>query len=257
MAGKYLEEFKRLNTTARSIYDLEDSNVLIVLEDGTNLTDWEDVKFPNDVIYISENLSGYDDLSRWYGGFQCLRAIVTSPIGDEVASMKGMFSNCMSLVDISALWCWDVSGVCSMSGMFEACLELTDLSPLAVWEVYNVEDMSHMFCAGREGKRLPFPSNDVTPPGLDDPSFLEFWGVHGKGDRSVMSGNSSSLSDLSPLADWDVSAVVTMEGMFEGCCSIVDASCLDDWDVSNVKSFSGMFDGCDSMEVYPKWYGRQ
>jgi hypothetical protein len=46
MTGKCLKEFERLNTTVRSIYNLEDNKVFIVLEDATNLTDWEDVNFP-------------------------------------------------------------------------------------------------------------------------------------------------------------------------------------------------------------------
>ena len=52
MTSKYLEEFEKLNTTTESIYELEDNDVLIILEDGTNLTEWNDVNDVNDIIYV-------------------------------------------------------------------------------------------------------------------------------------------------------------------------------------------------------------
>ena len=45
MAGEYLKEFERLNTTTESIHDLKGHKVLIILNDGTNLTSWEDVEW--------------------------------------------------------------------------------------------------------------------------------------------------------------------------------------------------------------------
>ena len=40
MASKHLEKFEEKNTTTDSIYDLEDNDVLVILNDGTNLTNW-------------------------------------------------------------------------------------------------------------------------------------------------------------------------------------------------------------------------
>ena len=40
MAKIYLYDFEHLNTTTESIYELRDFNVLIILTDGTNLTNW-------------------------------------------------------------------------------------------------------------------------------------------------------------------------------------------------------------------------
>ena len=55
MARIYLNDFEHLNTTTQSIYELGDFNVLIILTDGTNLTNWDDVENPEDIAYISEH----------------------------------------------------------------------------------------------------------------------------------------------------------------------------------------------------------
>lgn len=52
LTSKYLREFEELNTTTCSIYGLEENNVLIILKDGTNLTNWDDVDNKNE-IFIS------------------------------------------------------------------------------------------------------------------------------------------------------------------------------------------------------------
>ena len=50
LTSEYLKEFESLNITTESIFDLGKHNVLIILEDGTNLTDWADVKNKKDII---------------------------------------------------------------------------------------------------------------------------------------------------------------------------------------------------------------
>ena len=57
-----------------------------------------------------------------------------------------------------------------------------------------------------------------------------------------------------PLANWDVSNVKYMEGMFNGCSGLVDLSCLNDWNVSNVENMKDIFKDCNSIEKYPEWY---
>ena len=55
MAKTDLYDFEHLNTTTESIYELREFNVLIILIDGTNLTNWRDVKNREDILFISEN----------------------------------------------------------------------------------------------------------------------------------------------------------------------------------------------------------
>ena len=144
-----MKEFEKLNTTTESIYDLGDFKVLIILKDGTNLTDWKDVENIKDIIFVSENLSDYISLGR-YEGFKSLKAIVTPEISDELTRIGGMFTGCSSLVDLSPLSDWDTSKVTDMSWMFKGCSALVDLSPLANWDTSQVTDMRGMFedCSG-------------------------------------------------------------------------------------------------------------
>lgn len=145
MAGQYLKDFERLNTTTDSIHDLGDYKVLIILKDKTNLTRWGDVENAKDIIYISEDLSDYKDLSGRYKGLESLRAIVASGIGDRVRSMESMFAFCVSLADLSGLADLDVSRITDMNSIFAGCKNLDDLTPLAGWNVSNVENMDWMF----------------------------------------------------------------------------------------------------------------
>ena len=50
-------------------------------------------------MYISEDLSGYEDLSERYKKLKSLKAIVASGVSDNVKNMEGMFSGCESLED--------------------------------------------------------------------------------------------------------------------------------------------------------------
>ena len=63
--------------------------------------------------------------------------------------------------------------------------------------------------------------------------------------------DNSKITDLSPLASWDVSNVTDMTFMFGANptreMSISDLNPLSDWDVSNVKSFYQTFKECTSI----------
>jgi surface protein len=267
MASRYLEEFEKLNTTTESIYELGDFNVVIILNDGSNLTDWDDVKDKEDIIYVSENLSNYTNLSRKYQGLKSLKAIVARDVKNSVTDMtemfrgceslnelhlsdwdvsnvcdmSWMFRGCESLTDISALREWDVSGAKWMMGMFYSCSALKDLLPLSGWDVSNVNYMAFNLFFGEEGMFSGCSS-------LEDLSPLADWDVSSVKDMMNLFENCSSIADLSPLAQWDVSSVATMKNMFNGCSSLEDLSVLADWDVSSVKDMKGMFKDCNRLD---------
>lgn len=189
MASKYLKEFEELNTTTDSIYDLEDNEVLIILEDGTNLTSWDDVNNKKEIIYLSEDLTGKANFLRKYKGLSNLKAIVAWGVGKNLKNMPnmgGMFEGCTSLADISSLSDWDVSQVTTMARMFAGCSSLEDLSPLSNWKI-GFTLMYEMFLG------------------------------------------CTSLTDLSPLSNWDFSSVISMSHMFAGCTSLVDVSATFNW----------------------------
>lgn len=249
----YIKEFERMNTTCESIYDLDDLDVLIILKDGENLTDWDDVSDKNDVVYVSENLLKIHNLEEKYKDLTNMKAIVTNGISDKVNSLKNMFFGCFSLRDISSLKSWDVYNVWDMEGLFGECNSLNDLSPLERWNVSNVVTMRSMFencfSLGSIAPIYYWETRNVYDMGhifddchsLDDISALEYWNVGEVRNMEYMFSCCNYLNDLSPLSDWNVSKVTDMSCMFEGCDYLSDISPLADWDISNVKKRENMF----------------
>lgn len=210
-SNEYLEDFERLNTTTKSIYDLEDNNVLIVLKNGTKLTDWEDVEDVDDVLYVSEDLSGFEDLRGKYNSFYYLKVVVASGVTNEVKSLGLMFASCMDLKSILVLN-WDLSNVVDMRNMFSGCNSLNDISSLSDLDVGNVEDMGGMFNFCKS---------------LTDISALSDWDVSNVSKMRSMFGCCESLNDISALSDWNVCNVENMEFMFDYCKSLSDISPLN------------------------------
>lgn len=108
---------------------------------------------------------------------------------------------------------------------------------------------------GCVGSRAPWPSENVVRVVNACPVKL----VHDEDTCSIASHNlySSSnrlfyghgkLTDISALAEWDVSGAEYLPSFFSECTSLKDLAPLSDWDVSNVKSFSYMFRSCESLE---------
>ena len=254
-----LREFNDLNNTTDSIFDLEDNDVVIILNDGTNLTNWDDVSNTEEIIYLIENLSDYTDLSDKYKNFKSLKAISASGVTDKVTTLKNMFYGCSSLICMFGLEDWDVSNVNRMDDMFDDCSSLVDLSPLNDWDVSNVSNMKAMFWGCRDLVDLsPLMDWDVSNTdnmwsmfsncdNLADLSPLKYWNISNVTTMRAMFANCGSLVDLSPLKKWNISNVTTMRAMFYNCDSLVDLSPLKKWDVSNVDNMRAMFYGCDSL----------
>ena len=150
----------------------------------------------------------------------------------QVMDMYGMFQNCTSLTDLSALSNWDTGSVKDMSYMFYNCSSLTDLSPLSNWDTGNVIDMSFIF-------------NECSS--LTDLSALLGWDTRSATGMYNMFYNCSSLTDLSPLSGWDTGSVTNMGKMFYGCTSLTDLSPLSGWDTGSVTYMDGMFYKCTSL----------
>ena len=78
---------------------------------------------------------------------------------------------------------------------------------------------------------------------LTDISALADWDVSNVTDMSFLFYSNSSLSDISALADWDVSNVTDMFSTFRDMESLSDISILANWSVSNVTDMGIMFAG--------------
>ena len=203
MASKYLKEFEELNTTTDSIYDLEDYEVLIILEDGTNLTSWDNVP-KESVKYVSEDLSNCDNLKDKYNGFSNLEAVVIKNISKEIKEFDCMFYDCCSLVDISCLKDFDTSNIVTIVSMFEGCSSLTDLSSLAEWNTSELKDASRSFARCSS---------------LTDLSPLAHWDVSNIKSIKSMFRHCSSLVDVSCFSNWDL-PLCNVREIFLGCPNI-------------------------------------
>ena len=240
MARTDLYDFEHLNTTTESIYELRDFNVLIILTNGTNLTNWSDVENREDILYISEDLFGETFLEGRYRDLVNLKAIVTFGVGN-IASTKEMFSGCQSLVEISSLDKWDVSLVTDTSNMFDGCSSLEDISALEKWRMSNVIDMSCMFrgCAS-----------------LEDVSALKNWDVSHVDDMHYLFADCVHLKDISALKNWDVTNVRDAACLFEFCTSLEDISALKNWNLVNAFNITALFRSCASLKdisALSKW----
>ena len=232
MVAIHLNDFEHLNSTTESIYELGNLNVLIILKDGTNFTNWDDVKNNDDIIYISEDLFGKTNLNGRYKGLKNLKAIVTLGVGN-VETMSEMFSGCESLEEISTLSSWDVSNVYDMSYMFNECSSLQNIDALSNWNVSNVTNMACLFlgCAS-----------------LEDLSPLSGWDVGNVTDMHYLFSYCTHLKDISAVSEWNVSNVLDVGCLFEFCTLLEDISALENWNLSNVFNITAMFRGCSSLK---------
>ena len=66
----------------------------------------------------------------------------------------------------------------------------------------------------------------------------------------------SSLLDLKPIENWNVSNGNNFSHMFFGCLLLSDLKPIENWNISNGNNFSFMFDGCslssDSIKLVKK-----
>ena len=78
---------------------------------------------------------------------------------------------------------------------------------------------------------------------------LANWDVSNVTNMNSMFYNCSSLTALTGLAGWNVSKVTNMSAMFSGCSSLTDLTPLAHWNVSNVTNMSSMFYGCSNTDL--------
>ena len=230
---KTWDEFEEMNNTTESIYNLEDNKVLIILKDGTNLTDWQDVetdKF-DDILYISEDLSGSSDLTEYYLGFPNLKAIIVNINGAK--EMNNMFAECDSLITVSSPKPWDLTGIVKLDCLFSYCPSLVDISVLSNLDLSDITLLDGVFynCTSL---------TDITP--------LASWDVSKVKYIEDLFGNCSSLTDITPISEWNFSNLIRMDSIFNGCSSLIDIAPIADWTFIKNESFTGMFSNCESLK---------
>lgn len=281
-----LADFERLNATTKSIYDLGRYRVLIILKDGTNLTNWDDVKNKRDIIFLSEDLSRETSLENKYKDLSSLRLAVVRNASDKIKSTYSMFLGCKSLIDIKGFETWntsnlesmenmfgecsaltscnclkglDVSNVRDMTGLFNECSSLSDIAGLRDWDVSNVTNMWSLFACTAITSVDDLANWDVSHvtnmcclltecPNLKSLNGLESWDVSNVEDMDSIFWGDESLRDISALSAWNTYKLTKLSRSFWNCKNLNDISALSRWDVSNVTDMVYLFVKCTSLK---------
>ena len=85
---------------------------------------------------------------------------------------------------------------------------------------------------------------------------IKLKGINNITDMNSMFRESSSLSSLPDILNWNTSNVTNMAGMFHYCSSLSSLPDILNWNTSNVTDMSSMFYGCSSLPSLPdisKW----
>ena len=228
----HLKRFKELNTTTDSIFNISPYQVLIILKDGTNITDWKEIEDKKDILYISEDLSGESYISNKYRDLEGMRLIIAQGITSKVQFIESMFADCKSLIDVIGLETWDTSNLLSLENMFGGCSSLTSCDGLRYLDVSNVNDMTALF-------------NDCYR--LNDIDSLKEWNTSNLTKMWSMFAGCKSLKDLRPLSNWNTSNVTNMTSLFTECESLNDINGIRAWDSSNLKDMGSLLWGCKSL----------
>jgi hypothetical protein len=101
---------------------------------------------------------------------------------------------------------WNTSAVTDMNYMFYYARSLSDISGLANWDTHSVQSMSTMF------GYTAIEDVDALRTGGPNGDQPNVWNTGAVTNMSYMFSSASSLSDLSAIANWDVSKVKATAG---------------------------------------------
>ncbi|AWX31708.1 BspA family leucine-rich repeat surface protein [Methanosphaera sp. BMS] len=227
-----LKEFENLNTTTRNIYELDNYSILVVLDDGRNLTSLDQIDDNESVVYISEDLKNTKKLTRRYS-YPNLKAIVTQNMSPNIKSTSYMFYSCKNLTTVSGLDTWDTSHLKDSHGMFKNCNKLTHIYSMKDWNMSNVVDTSSMF------------ENCNSLSSLGD---LINWDTTSIEDMTSMFEDCTGLNNLDGLSDWNMKSVKSIDRMFENCMNLCDIDSIAGWNLPENISKVNMFRDCLELD---------
>ncbi|WP_299557240.1 BspA family leucine-rich repeat surface protein [Seonamhaeicola sp.] len=158
----------------------------------------------------------------------------------NVFNMRGMFSNCTSLVGNSSFSNWDVNNVLFMNNMFQGTLFNIDIGS---WDMSSVTTTSAMFNNATQFNQdiSSWDVSNVTNMGsmfASATSFNQDIGSWNVGNVTSMSAMFDSSNFNRDIGSWDVSNVTTMLRMFNRSTFNQD---IGGWDVSAVTNMNSMF----------------
>lgn len=181
----------------------------------------------NSLFYCCDQLRDISGLSAWD----------TSNVRD----MMSLFSGCSQLADIKPLTNWDTSNVTDISFIFSACSPLSDISPLSNWKTGKVKSLSYAFAFCSKITNLhPIENWDTSK--VTDMSYM--FRQKDPEQAPFSEDERSLLTDISPLAKWNIQSLKDTNHMFSCCVNLQSLSPLSNWDVKNIKDLSMMFEEC-------------
>lgn len=201
-------------------------------------------------------IKGYS-ISISINSFIPIRRIMSVPMRIVGDTLVNAFRGLSTLVDISGLANWDVSGVTSLNGTFSRCSSLSDLSPIAGWNTSNVTNIDELFLMceslkttshlfGWNVSRVTSMIATFSDCGIEDLDGLVEWDTSNVIRMSYMLEHMKAM-DVDALSKWVTSNVHDMNGMFYNAVDLVDVNGLSKWDMENVRNVQGMFSGCVSL----------
>ena len=212
------------------------------LRDLDDLIDWDvsSVQKMQRVFLDNAQLTDISGLSYWDVG--------------NVTSFVATFAGAESLANLSPIANWDTSNAMDMQYMFSWCESLKNLDALANWDTGKVLDMQYMFAHSTTLQDIEGVSNwdtsslfDTWSMFMDTPSLTDLHGLEDWDTSKVMymshMFDGSGITDVDELANWDVRALISTEGMFGNAKDLMDISGLASWETNSLTDTSSMFYG--------------
>lgn len=137
-----LREFEELNTTTKNIYELGKYDVLVILENGKNITKHDFLKYGHEIKYISIDLSKYPYLSSLNSinskntiikNKIKVEAIVALNLPADEEDVSNLFESNFNLKTISGLDTWNTDNITNMNRLFARCEKLETINGLESW----------------------------------------------------------------------------------------------------------------------------
>ena len=192
---------------------LEHGQYIYTAEDGVVLSD----------VSVGSASSGFSEMFRSCTSLQTLNGLqtITAAIPNPAPVPPG------TVVQTD-----DYSSTYLTSRMFLNCTSLTNISAMAGWRASALVGPSFTYNSYNSGNNT--------------------YSTYSRNELGIerIFANCISLTDISPLANWDTSTWRGIVGMFEHCTSLQNISVLQNWDLSNCEFLLNVFVNCISIQDF-------
>lgn len=198
----------------------------------------------------------FETMECMFAGCSALKSLNLSnwKITNKMNNMRAMFGGCINLTSIGDVSNWDVSGVISFAQIFSECKKLKDVN-VSQWNVSNCQYMNFMFYQCSSLGEIDVSNWDVSKVTNFD-HFAAHANLKRKGIENWKTTSATNMNALFhncaeeelDLSGWDVSKNQFFCQMFENSPNLKRIKGLENWDTSAGLGFDGMFERCDKLE---------